>query len=152
MLGREVRFPEDPPTPSHSHNSTAEYVEKLREKIAQAHEVTRRHLQTYTQRQQDRYDAKANTISYKPGDLVWFLNEIHPPEMCPKLQNNYTGPCVILWKYNNLDYLIQKTKKGKPTVINHNKLKPYQGNTGPKWAKAAVKHHQKRMKSPTAQH
>ena len=152
MLGREVRFPEDPPTPSHSHNSPAEYVEKLREKMAQAHEVTRRHLQTYTQRQQDRYDAKANTISYKPGDLVWILSEIHPPELCPKLQNNYTGQSVVLWKYNNLDYLIQKTKKGKPTVINHNKLKPYQGNTGPKWAKAAVKHHQKRMKTPTAQH
>ena len=82
-----------------------------------------------------------------------FSMKFIPLKCAQKLQNNYTGPCVVLWKYNNLDYLIKKkTKKGKPTVINYNKLKSYQGNTGPKWAKAAVKHHQKKMKTPTAQH
>ena len=147
MLGREVRLPGDitPPEASSSPLSDpAEYIEKLRERLTVAHDLTRKHLKTATERHRDRYDAKANPHLYKPGDLVWYLNEARREGMSPKLQPTYTGPHLILNNYNNLDYLMQKANNTKPVTIHHNKLKPYEGKTSLKWAQSALKKYKTR--------
>ena len=110
----------------------------MRDKLTKAYELVRVHIKTNTERQKDRYDTKSNLHIYKPGDLVWYLNEIPQPDLSPKLQDRYSGPFVVLWKYNQLDYLIQKDKKGTRAVVHHDKLKPYEGKIRLSWAKSAV--------------
>ena len=147
MLGREVRLPGDitPPKASSSPLSDpADYIEKLRERLTIAHDLTRKHLKGATERHRDIYDAKTNHHLYKPGDLVWYLNEVRREGMSPKLQPTYTGPHLILNNYNNIDYLMQKANNTKPVVIHHNKLKPYEGNASLKWAQSALKKYKTR--------
>ena len=73
MLGRKVRLPGDiaPTDPQTGHSSCpAEYVEKLRERLAHAHEVTRKHLKIACERHQSYYNTKIHLHTYKTGDLV----------------------------------------------------------------------------------
>ena len=138
MFGREVRLPGEVSILTHQSSYPAEYVSKVRDKLTKAYELVRVHIKTNTERQKDRYDTKSNLHIYKPGDLVWYLNEIPQPDLSPKLQDRYSGPFVVLWKYNQLDYLIQKDKKGRRAVVHHDKLKPYEGKIRLSWAKSAV--------------
>lgn len=143
MLGREVRLPGElaVSNPNSTPESQANYVDTLRRKLARSHEVVRQHLKTYLVTQKDRYDTKAHQYDYKQGDLVWYRNEQRHEGVCPKLQPIFKGPYVVLQKINNLDFLIQKTKQGKTTIVHHNNLKPYEGTTKPRWAKSAAQKH-----------
>jgi hypothetical protein len=42
-------------------------------------------------------------------------------------------------RVNDLDYIVQVNANGKRKVINHNRLKPYQGDQDLPWAKQALK-------------
>lgn len=142
MLGRAVRLPGEVALPPDSDTrSNAEYVEELRERLHLAHEVVRAHLKAVTCKQKDRYDLKSYQTMYHPGDLVWYLKETTQEGVCPKLQDIYMGPYVILQKYSTTDYLIQKDESGRQTVVHHDKLKIYQGTSRPTWARAAVKNY-----------
>jgi hypothetical protein len=67
-------------------------------------------------------------------DAVWYLHKQRKDGVCPKLQPQYIGPCVILKKYNDLVYCVQLSQEGLIKVLNHDKLKPYLGPHYPKWA------------------
>ncbi len=56
----------------------------------------------------------------------------------PKLYFLYAGPYLVVRKQSDLNYLIQKDPKGEPHLVHHNKLKPYEGTTEFRWAKAAI--------------
>jgi hypothetical protein len=76
--------------------------------------------------------------NYQPGDAVWYPHEQRKECACTKLQPLYMGPCAVLKKYNDLVYCGQLSKGGPITVLNHDKLKPYQGQHYPKWGKRAI--------------
>jgi hypothetical protein len=116
-------------------NSYGEYAEWLRERIRKAHAIARDHLQAAAQRQRECYDAKMSLTQYKPGDLVWYLNERRVEGVCPKLQASYEGPYLVVKRYNDQDYRIQMDSQGKQRVTHHDKLKPYRGENPPKWVK-----------------
>ena len=63
-------------------------------------------------RQKHFYDAKATLHIYNVGDVVWYLAEVRKEGLNPKLASPYIGPCVILKKYNLVEYHIQLDKKG----------------------------------------
>jgi hypothetical protein len=84
------------------------------------------------------YDARVYLKNYQPGDAVWYLHEQRKECVCTKLQPLYMGPCVVLKKYNDLVYCVQLSKGGPIQVLNHDKLKPYQGQHYPKWGKPAI--------------
>ena len=141
MLGREVRSPAElmygiTTSEGTNINNYGEYVENLRQKFERAHEVCRKHLSQAANRQKNNYDVKQKLHTYKRGDLVWLLNEVRKESVCPKLQPAFIGPFVVTMKISDLNYRIQKDKDGhKVVTVHHDKLKPYQGQNPPKWAK-----------------
>ncbi len=66
------------------------------------------------------------------------LNEVIKQGECPKFQSTYTGPLLVINAIHNLDYIIRTDKKGKQTVVHHNKLKPYEGQKRPRWIVQAL--------------
>ena len=141
MLGREVRLPGDVAIPQQNTPASgpAEYVDKMRERLHTAHQIARQHLKASTERQKERYDSHSCSHNYQRGDLIWYRNEVRKEGICPKLEANYVGPYLVLSNYNSMDFLIQKNKHGRPTVVHHDKLKPYEGTAKLKWAKAVLK-------------
>ena len=57
----------------------------------------------------------------------------------PKFEHAYEGPFIIKKNYSELDFLIQLDRAGKEKPVNHDKLKPYEGDHAPKWLKKARK-------------
>jgi transposase InsO family protein len=108
MLGREVRTPLELQFGHTSEKivSYGDYVNGLRCRLQMAHDICRRYLAKTAKRRKDIYDAKVCFKSYQPGDAVWYLHEQRKDGVCPKLQPQYIGPCVILKKYNDLVYCV----------------------------------------------
>ena len=136
MLGRETRMPAelmfgDPP--GSTELSYGDYVRKLKADLQLAHKVARENLKQAAKRQKHNYDMKLSFKTFKPGDVVWLLNETRKPHRCHKLQPMWLGPCLISKRYSDLNFEIQLDKRGRHRVIHHDKLKPYLGDTFPKW-------------------
>jgi hypothetical protein len=143
MLGREVRLPAEVLFGSGKLDkdeiaSYGDYVTRLRERMSIAHHVARKHLGDAAVRRKTNYDAKSNLIRYKRGSMVWFLSDNNQLHITPKLRSPYEGPFLVLKRVNDLDYIVQVNANGKRKVINHNRLKPYQGDQDLTWAKQAL--------------
>ena len=140
MLGRELSMPlEVVVCPEGiAEISYGDHVDTLRLKLGKAHEIVRQQLKKRAVRIQDRNNAKINLSRYKPGDLVWCL-EVTPLGLSPKLHRDYGGPYLIVQRYNDFDYLLQKTRQGRRMVVHHDQLKPYNGNQKLNWAAAALR-------------
>ena len=111
------------------------------------HDVARKYLGRNAARMKESYDAKRDLTHYKPGDLVWYANSGSQLDLAPKLRVPFQGPYLILAKIGDLDYKIQLDAKGKQKVVQHNKLKPYEGVHNLLWAKSALKAHAKQTKN-----
>lgn len=150
MLGREVKTPLNLifgyNLPEEISVSFGDYVSKLRHRMRLAHEICRRFMLKTAKRRKDHYDVRLSLNSYKTGDPVWLLNEIRKEGVCQKLKPVYVGPCIILKKMNSLNYCIQLDRDGPVKVVNHDKLKPYQGNRYPEWGPRAVKIYKRQSK------
>lgn len=85
----------------------------------------------------DYYDLKSNlkTYMYEVYDKVWYIHETRKEGISPKLQPLYTGPCLITQKLNCINYEIQLDGQGTRKIVNHDKLKPYNGDQNPNWMK-----------------
>ena len=140
MLGREVMIPHEiiagtqDPTPT----SYGDFVDALRQNLQKAHDTVRKYLKSHTERQIERTDPKINLHRYKTGDLVWCI-QAPVAGLAPKLQRTYQGPYLVIKRFNDNDYLIQKNKQGKLVVLNHDHLKPYEGEKQLKWASQAIR-------------
>ena len=93
MLGREVRLPHEVVFGSsvstnqyESVSTYGTYVIDLKNKMQKAHDVARDHLQTVAEKQRVRYDVIVCFHNFRPGDLVWLLNETREVGVCSKLQ------------------------------------------------------------------
>ena len=125
MLGREVRAPAEVVYGCNS-NETPDtdtygaYVSCLNDRMVNAHEVARKHLKQSAKVQKDAYDAKVSLHRYQPGDLVWYLSFSQQLNIAPKLRNPYEGPCLVLKRNNDINYLIQASSKrnSRKVVIN----------------------------------
>ena len=143
MLGREVRLPAElmyggQNLSSDSISSYGEYVDKLRDQLQLAHTIARKHLATSAKRQSEIYDSHLSIFNFKPKDLVWVENHSFKPSQSKKLQPAYEGPCIITKKYNDLTYKVMLSEH-TVKVLNHNKMKPYEGEHLPIWIKKQLK-------------
>jgi hypothetical protein len=48
-------------------------------------------------------------------------------------RERYEGPFVVKQNISTLNFEIQMDRDGYSKVVHHNKLKPYEGTTPPKW-------------------
>ena len=83
MLCREVRLPHEVVFGSsvstnqyESVSTYGTYVIDLKNKMQKAHDVARDHLQMVAEKQRVRYDVNVCFHNFRPGDLVWLLNEM----------------------------------------------------------------------------
>ena len=135
MLGREVMIPHEiiAGTQDLTQTSYGDFVDTLRQNLQKAHDTVRKYLKSHTERQIERTDPKINLHRYKTGDLVWCI-QAPVAGLAPKLQRTYQRPYLVIKRFNDNDYLIQKNKQGKLVVLNHDHLKPYEGEKQLKWA------------------
>ena len=138
MLGKQVRLPAElafgsSTMTNESVSSYGEYVEKLKANMQRAHELCRKYLRDSAKRQTDIYDHRQLLYKYSKGDLVWFLQATRKETVCPKMQMPYAGPFLVTERLSNQNCLLQFAKDGNSKDIHHDKLKPYLGNSPPKW-------------------
>ena len=97
-IGREIRLPAELVFGSavahrdEEITSYGEYVDKLRSRLQDAHDIARRHLGSAAKRSKDIYDTKLAVNTYNMGDLVWYLAETRKVGAMPKLERLYEGP------------------------------------------------------------
>ena len=145
MLGRQVRLPSELLFGSGTNHvgeeitSYGDYVDKLKERMQKAHEITRKHLNQVAERQQRDHDFKINLNRYKQGSLVWYRSGKSQLHITPKLRCAYEGPYLVLKQVNDLDYIIQFNSKGSRQIVHHDRLKPYEGDLTLPWSKRALK-------------
>lgn len=80
MLGKEIRLPTEIVFGSLDNtgetiSSYGSYVEFMRERMHRAHGIAQKHLASSAKRQKESYDLREKTLSFKAGDIVWYLNE-----------------------------------------------------------------------------
>ncbi|CAC5425004.1 unnamed protein product [Mytilus coruscus] len=127
-----------PVTPRENSSNYGEHVQNLRNSLQKAHDVARAHLQANAKRRKDYYDKKSYLTIFEVNDKVWCMLG-NKKGISPKLQALYTGPCLITRKFNDINYEIQVDESGLRKVVNHDKLKQYNGENIPKWIKTLVK-------------
>ena len=144
-MGREIRLPVELVFGSVSAyqeqeiTSYGENVDTLRTRMQDAHKIARGHLEAAAKRSKDIYDQKVALNRYNVGDLVWCLEESRKVGVSHKLERDYEGPFIIKRKYSELNFLIQVDHSGREKPVGHNKLKPYEGDSIPRWLKKAQK-------------
>lgn len=90
-----------------------------------AHGIAQKQLTSSAKRQKESYDLREKTLSFKAGDIDWYLNETKREGISPKRQDTYWGPCIILEKLNDCNFRIKYKEDVSSKVVHHNKLKKY---------------------------
>ncbi|KAJ8944079.1 hypothetical protein NQ318_005989 [Aromia moschata] len=116
-----------------------DYVSTLRQRKDDIHERVRSNIQGASDRMKETYDINANDGRYQPGNQVWLYNPQRRRGLSPKLQSSWEGPYEVVTRINDVVYRIQKLPRGKPRVINFNRLAPFAGSNDEQ-AEARVRH------------
>lgn len=126
MLGREINLPVDlmysisgergPPCP-------ITYVEWVRQAMEENFERVREALKISASRQKRYFDQRAELRVFKPGD--WVVRYYPPALIKSKLNSPYIGPYLVVKKFGEVTYQIQKDPKSKPIVVHIDDLKAY---------------------------
>ena len=138
VYGRELHFPIDVMIgmPEDVVPGELPYVTDLKHRLEEAYDVARENLQADAVRQKRYYDLNANEKPYEKGDLVWTMNKSRKKGVCPKMQNRWIGPLLVLERLNDVTYRIKLNDKSEK-VIHYDLLKPYIGREVPLWIKTA---------------
>ena len=136
MLGREITLPVDlvlgVPEEENKCYST-QYAYELAQSIEKIHEFARAKLQISGQTMKKYYDHKTDYKIYSVGTPVWFHNQKQKRGLSCKLQREWRGPFIITHRLNDVIYRIRETRKSKPKIVHHDKLKLYTGENAPTW-------------------
>lgn len=135
MLGRELSMPIDiqvglPPESEPQEESL--YLANLRDRLEDAYAIARENLKLGAERQKRYYDLKADTHKFRPGDLVWLLNQSRRKGRCPKLQRKWHGPMLVETRVNDVTYKL-RISSTETKVVHFDKLKPYLAVDVPRW-------------------
>ena len=133
FLGREPPLPIDllvgrpPDNMEIRFSNYTEYVDKLRCKMQQIHELASQKLLQASNRQKRNYDFRQHRIDYEPGDPVFVRNETRKKGYSPKLQPRWSGSYMVLGQVSDFVYEIQLSPKARHLAVHHDRLKPFHG-------------------------
>ncbi|GFT31404.1 retrovirus-related Pol polyprotein from transposon 412 [Trichonephila clavipes] len=97
-----------------------EYIEKLKARMEEIHDLARERINMASEMMKTRYD-------FHEGDKVWLWNPKRRKGLSPNLQSNWEGPYTVLKRLNDVVVRIQKSPHSKQKVIHYNRLAPYLG-------------------------
>ena len=154
VFGREIRMPFEAITPrekGYYEYTPEEYILKLKDYLAQAHEAARNNLQKMFLYRKKAYLNRLRTNRYKLEDPVYYWVPIVKKGECKKLMSFWQGPYFIVQIISDVVYRIQGSAKSASKIVHHNQLKPayIRENARPdtKWLNAAIQ----KFSTPKAQ-
>ncbi|VDI23711.1 Hypothetical predicted protein [Mytilus galloprovincialis] len=118
LFGREVNLPVDlvlgrPETEKSLLHLKTVYAYELSQKLEVIHKFARNKLKLSSDRMKRNYDVGTKMQTFDAGDPVWLHNPRRVKGLCPKLQNNWEGPYIVVNKLNDVIYRIQKGPRDK---------------------------------------
>ena len=144
VLGREILLPMAAIVgqPMVEKDKTVdEYLQNLKDKLQQVHELARKNLKKNATYSKKHYDLKSAKRVLQPGQAVWLYEPSKKPGICAKLAPRWKGPFLILQRLDDLTYLV-KRKLNIPAKVYHvDRLMEYRGNSTPKWFTRALQSH-----------
>ncbi|XP_060596675.1 protein NYNRIN-like [Ruditapes philippinarum] len=132
MFGREVNLPANllfPFPRDVDHTETHEYLYQLRDKVEECYHLARENLKEASERQKRDHDTRIYERTYQKGDLVY--KRTGPRR---KLDDKFEGPFIVKHMFSPDIYEI--IGKKKTFVVHHDRLKPFQSEEIPKWARS----------------
>jgi hypothetical protein len=135
MLGRQISMPIDVQgglPPGSEPLEEQQYIADLRERMEEAFAIARENLKAGAERQKRYYDLTADAEKFRPGDLVWLINQSRRKGKCPKLQKKWLGPMIVETKVNDLTYKL-RVSAHESKIVHFDKLKPYLADSMPRW-------------------
>ena len=104
--------------------SVPQFVQGMKERFNEAHELAREKLVAATRRYKVYYDARGTRNPVKVGDRVWRNVSYVKKELTRKLARPWHGPYIIIKKLSDVVYHIKKEDGRKRLVVHFNSLKP----------------------------
>lgn len=138
VLGREIVLPLQAMIGTPNSNETPEldvdsYVQKLQDKLVEAHTLGRIYLRKAALYQKKHYDTKAKQKSFSQGQLVWLHDPSRKVGVCSKLRNHWKGPFIITRVLDDLICLVKQGIKQRAKAYHIDRLWPYEGRYTPTW-------------------
>lgn len=134
MFGREIGLPLNVVAggvPGSECVPEEQYARKVRERLEVAFEIARESSLVAQKRQKRYYDLKVCGQPYKVGEKVWVYNPAKTKGITPKLQCRWQGPCVIIRKLSDANYVVRKPRGRKKTeVVHFDRMKPCEERLG----------------------
>jgi hypothetical protein len=141
LYGRNVRYPFDSLVPAapldesdvNWKEDSAEYVDRLIEKLKVAQSVVRERFLHHDEQQQADNEAMNKVMKYAVGDKVWLHNPVVKQGLTRKLTSPWTGPFQVVDCFNNLvNYKVHPLDKlgrlingAKTRLVHVGRLKKY---------------------------
>jgi transposase InsO family protein len=143
VYGRELRAPVDivfgtPEEEGQSPRSVEDFVQEKVKTMQEAYRLVREHLGVSLQRAKRYYDIKSRYTKYQVGEWVWVYSPRRYVQRSPKWQRMYGGPFLIIRQLNEVNYVVQKSRRSPPTVVHIDKLKLCADQSRDNWLGSAV--------------
>jgi hypothetical protein len=103
-------------------DSIQSHLDTLAEHLEEAYHVTRENNRVGRERQKEQYDKGSKLTNFQPGEIIYLREMTKGKRGCPKLRMRWKGPCEVLWRLSDLNYLI-KIVRNRELVANVNKMK-----------------------------
>ncbi|VDI42665.1 Hypothetical predicted protein [Mytilus galloprovincialis] len=114
-------------------NFISEYVNKLEQKLREAHELARNNLKSDAKRQKNSFDAKVRPVVYNVGDYVWRNQKKNVPGIKLKIARYWTGSWVITEKLSDITFKVKCAENSPEVTVHGDILKPYLGSKKLVW-------------------
>ena len=128
VYGWEATLPIDLASPTGntdrgSYKNVSEYIQKLKTKLKQAHDLARDQNQKASIRQEKNYNNWLEETPYKVGSLVYYYNTVKGNSGKERFYK-WRGPFVVVTKISERIYRLQENINSHPFITNHDRLKP----------------------------
>ena len=141
LFGREITLPLQAvigkpvdPDSDQEFLQSDDYLEHLKKKLKENHDIARRHLKKSAIYQKRRYDLKAKKQTLRKGQAVWAYEPARKIGICTKLTSRWKGPFIVEKRIDDVTYRIKKSARQPSKIYHVDRLAPYQGRNIPNWA------------------
>ena len=128
VFGREINLPLAilaGPLPDAKVQQPQPYAMEVKSKLEEAFEVARQHADGEQKRHKKLYNTRMHGSPYEPGDSVWLYCPAKYVGLSPKLRSQWKGPCTIIRKFSDANYLIRVPNATcQRQVVHFDRLKP----------------------------
>ena len=143
VFGRELRAPVDivfgtPDEEAEAPRAVDVFVDEKIHVMQDAYRLVREHLGASLQRAKRYYDVKARFTTFKVGEWVWLYSPRRYVQRSPKWQKMYSGPFLVIRKVNEVNYVVQKSRRSEPIITHVDKLKSCADQNHDSWLGSAA--------------